>query len=441
MKCLLLFLLLSSGGAYAQAFRVGVAEVDITPPLGAPMAGYYSNREATGTHDPLHAKAIVIEQGGVKVAMVACDLVSLPRDLSEEARKIVGEKIGLAPDHIMITSTHSHTTPVILTNPSRYNLEGRAKSIAETYTKELPAKIAEAIVQANAGLNVVQMRAGIGEEKTLGFNRRSFMKDGTVGWNPGKLNPKIARPAGPVDTGLPVLFFETPGEEKPLAAYVNFGLHQDTTGGLMFSADFSYTLGKILKLAEGDDFFTLFTIGAAGNVNHIDNSRKQPQSGFNEAARIGSILAGDVLKTIQNAPVVPVERAKRIQASFGKPDAAPFLQLVEAGRILELNARQGKPLDAEVQVFTFGDQVAIVGFPGEMFAEFGLNLKEDSPFPITIVAELANGAYTYIPNRVAYEEGNYEPTSSRLPAGGGEMLMDSAFEQLLTLALRSADGK
>ena len=108
---------------------------------------------------------------------------------------------------------------------------------------------------------------------------------------------------------------------------------------------------------------------------------------------------------------------------------------------MELNARQGKPLDAEVQVFTFGDQVAIVGFPGEMFAEFGLNLKEDSPFPITIVAELANGAYTYIPNRVAYEEGNYEPTSSRLPAGGGEMLMDSAFEQLLTLALRSADGK
>jgi neutral ceramidase len=197
-------------------------------------------------------------------------------------------------------------------------------------------------------------------------------------------------------------------------------------------------------------------------VNHIDNSRKQPQSGFNEAARIGSVLAGDVLKTIQNAPVVPVhairvsdrivkievprysaaevERAKRIQASFGKPDAAPFLQLVEAGRILELNARQGKPLDAEVQVFTFGDQVSIVGFPGEMFAEFGLNLKEDSPFPITIVAELANGAYTYIPNRVAYEEGNYEPTSSRLPAGGGEMLMDSAFEQLLTLARKDADG-
>lgn len=462
MKRLALILLVSSMGS-AQGLRLGVAEVDITPPTGAPMAGYYTNREATGVHDPLHAKAMVLEQGGVKIAMVACDLVSLPRDLSEEVRRIVTGRIDLPADHIMITSTHSHTSPVILTNPSRYNLEGKAKTIAETYTRELPAKIADAIIAANSAMIAVQMRAGVGEESSLGFNRRYFMKDGTVGWNPGKLNPKIAKPAGPVDPGLPVLFFETPDESKAVATYVNFGLHQDTTGGFQFSADFSYTLGRVLKFAKGDDFFTLFTIGAAGNVNHIDNSRKQAQNGFNEAARIGGVLAGDVLKTIQAAPVVEapalrvsdrivkiavpkytpaeIEEAKRVQGSFGKPDAAPFLELVKAARILELNARQGKPLDAEVQVFTIGDQVAIVGFPGEMFAEFGLSLKQDSPFPVTIVAELANGAYTYIPNRVAYAEGNYEPASSRLPAGGGELLMDSAFEQLLALAHRTSDGK
>lgn len=362
MKCLALFLLVNYG-AFAQGLRVGVAEVDITPPPGAPMAGYYTNREATGTHDPLHAKAMVLEQGGVKVVMVACDLVSLPRDLSEQARKIVGAKLGLAVDHIMITATHSHTSPVILTNPSRYNLEGNAKTIAETYTKELPARIADAIIQANGAMIAVQMRAGVGEEKSLGFNRRYFMKDGSVGWNPGKLNPKISRPAGPIDPGVPVLLFETPDQSKAVAAYVNFGLHQDTTGGFMFSADFSYTLGRVLKFAKGDDFFTLFTIGAAGNVNHIDNSRKQVQNGFNEAARIGSVLAGDVLKIIQSAPVVDVSvirvsdrivkvavpkytdtevaEAKHIQASFGKPDAAPFLELVKAGRILELKRTAG----------------------------------------------------------------------------------------------------
>ena len=458
----LLFFFLA-GAACAQSLRIGVAEVDITPPPGAPMAGYYVPRVATGTHDPLHAKAIVLESGDTKIAIVACDLVSLPRELSEQARAIVTKKIGLASDHVMITATHDHTTPVIVTNPSRYNLQGETKVIADEYTAALPEKIANAILLANTSLVPVEMRAGVGEETTLGFNRRYFMKDGRVGWNPRKLNPNIVRPAGPVDTGIPVLYFETPDHQKPLAAYVNFGVHQDTTGGLQFSGDYSYTLSRVLKMAKGEDFFTLFTIGAAGNVNHLDVSREGPQSGFEEAARIGAVLAGDVLKTIQAAPLVPdpvirvsdkilkipvptytsaeVADAERVQATFGKPNAAPFLELVKAARVLELNARHGQPLDAEVQVFTIGDKVAIVGFPGEMFAEFGLQLKEDSPFPITIVAELANGAYVYIPNRVAYKEGNYEPTAARLPEGTGEALVDSAFDQLLALAQRSSNAQ
>ena len=83
-------------------------------------------------------------------------------------------------------------------------------------------------------------------------------------------------------------------------------------------------------------------------------------------------------------------------------------------------------------MFTLGDQVAIVGFPGELFAELGLGVKQDSPFPVTIITELANGEDSYIPNRIAYTEGNYEPIASRLPAGAGEMLMDSALEQLVS---------
>jgi hypothetical protein len=94
-----------------------------------------------------------------------------------------------------------------------------------------------------------------------------------------------------------------------------------------------------------------------------------------------------------------------------------------------------------VQVFTLGDKVAIVAFPGEMFAEFGLQLKEDSPFPITIMAEQANGALVYIPNRIAYEEGNYEPTAARLPEGAGEKLVDSALDQLLKMARENGVGK
>ena len=462
-RLLILVFILNGFGLHSQQLRLGAAQVDITPPVGAPLAGEYYNQNADGVHDPLHVKAMVLEQGGVKVAMAALDLVSLPRDIVESARAMVQQRIGLDPDHVMISATHAHTTPVVLTDPSRYNLEGKDKQIAQTYTDSLAGKIADAIVEANTKLEPVELRAGVGEEKSLSFNRRFFMKDGTIGWNPGKLNPNIAGAAGPVDPGLPVLYFESPDGKTPVAAYVNFGMHQDSTGGLKISADFSYTLGQVLKMAKGDSFFPMFTIGAAGNVVHVDVSRPGPLRSYQDASRIGAVLAGDVLKVMQTAPVVStspirvsdqvlhfpvpqytqaeIEWATRTQATYNTPQAAPFLDLVKAARILELNVRHGKPLDAEVQVFTLGDKIAIVGFPGEMFAEFGLQLKEDSPFPITIMAELANGALVYIPNRIAYEEGNYEPTAARLPEGAGEKLVDSALDQLLNLARENAKGK
>jgi hypothetical protein len=281
------------------------------------------------------------------------------------------------------------------------------------------------------------------------------MKDGTVGWNPGKLNPNISRPAGPIDPSVPVVYVETP-EGKGIASYVNFAVHQDTTGGLQFSADYSYTLGRVLTMAKGPDLVSMFTIGCAGNVNHLDVSRKDPQESFAEAARIGATLAGDVLKTIQRAPLTPVSDirvsdevlkldppqftpteiswAHRTQETFGKPDEAPFLDLVRAAKIIEVEAQHGKPFEAEVQVIALGDQIAFVGFPGEMFTEFGLTLKQDSPFPITITAELANGALGYIPNREAYPQGNYEVVASRLLPGSGELLMNSALHQLDKLA-------
>lgn len=443
----------SAGVSSSGALLAGAAKVVITPPIGAAMAGYYVPRAATGTHDNLYAKAIVFEKGGVKVALVACDVVSLPRELTDEAHRIIQERTGIPPSHVMISATHSHTGPVILMQHSRYNLQGKMKKIAEDYTAALPGKIADAVVQASSKLQPVQVLSAIGHEDSLAFNRRYFMKDGTVAFNPTKLDPNILRPAGPTDPSIPILYLETP-EGKGIASYVNFAMHQDTTGGLEYSADYSYTLGKILKMAKGSGLISMFTIGCAGNVNHFDVSLPGTQYSFGEAARIGAVLAGDVLKTIQHAPVVPVSRirvstkfiklrlpeftakevawAKRTQKTFGTANPAPFLDLVRAAKILDVESRHGEPFNAEVQVIALGNKIAFVGFPGEMFTEFGLSVKEDSPFPITIPVELDNGDVGYIPNRIAYKEGAYEVVTSRVLPGAGEKLMNSGLDQLLT---------
>lgn len=272
-----------------------------------------------------------------------------------------------------------------------------------------------------------------------------------MGWNPGKLNPNIVKPAGPIDPAVPVVYFDTPGGD-PLATYVNFAMHQDTVGGQQFSSDYAFTLATLLGKVKGAEMLTLFTIGAAGNVNHIDVRTKAPQKGHGEAARIGTVLAGEAIKTYARmepldagplavrrevvklplAEIRPgdVDKARALAAKYGRPNAAPFMDLVWAFKVLDVAAREGKPIEAEVQVVTLGRRLAWVGLPGEIFAELGLALKQASPFPYTVVAELAGGTIGYVPDRRAYPQGAYEAVSSRVAPGGGEMLVEAALRLL-----------
>ena len=107
-----------------------------------------------------------------------------------------------------------------------------------------------------------------------------------------------------------------------------------------------------------------------------------------------------------------------------------FLDQVKAFRVLDVEGREGKPWEVEVQTIALGDEIAIVSLPGEIFVELGLDLKARSPFKQTFIVELANGAIGYIPNASAYPEGNYEVISARCAKGSGEMLIDTALRLL-----------
>jgi len=439
--------------APAGELRVGAAAVVITPAVGAPMAGYYSPRAAEGVDDDLHAKALVLEQDGAKVAMVVCDLISMPRPVAEEARRLIRQSSGLPPERVMISATHTHTGPVLPAGSSRDPSEEGAADVAKKYVESLPQLIARSVADADAALRPARASVGIGHEERLSFNRRFFMKDGTVGWNPGKQNADIVRPAGPIDPEVPVVYFETP-DGNPLATYVNFAMHLDTVGGQRISADYPHTLATLLAKVKGPEMLTVFSIGTAGDINHIDVGTAEPQGGAKEGRRIGTILAGEVLKTyarlrpVQTAApraraevlkldlprVTPadLEKARKVAVKFGK-DAPAFLERVEAYKVLDVAARGGKPLDAEVQAFAIGDDLAFVALPGEIFVELGLSVKQRSPFRHTIIAELANGTLGYIPTRRAYAEGNYEPVSARCAAGSGEKIADEAVKLLREL--------
>jgi hypothetical protein len=437
----------------AGDLTAGAAAADITPPQGCPMAGYYSARGAEGTHDPLHAKALVFETDGTRAALVALDLIGTTRGLVEETRKLVEKETGIPGGHVMISATHSHTGPVLWDGSPRADALGGGSDIAREYMKALPGKIAGAVKRAFAARKPARVFHAIGREDGLAFNRRFHMADGSIGWNPGKKNPKVVRPAGTTDPAVPVVYVES-ADGKPIATYANFAMHLDTVGGLYYSADYPYTLSQSLAAVRGDDMVTLFTIGTAGDINHINVDDPKPQKGHGEAARIGTRLAAEVLRAYERLqpaadgpirvssetvelPLAPVTAedvaaAKAVIADVraGAKPAPKFLDQVRAFKSVDVANRLGKPLSVEVQVISLGDDLAWVSLPGEVFVELGLSIKAGSPFRTTILAELANGSVGYIPSRVAYAQGNYEVVSARCAEGSGERLVDAALKQL-----------
>lgn len=435
----------------ANDLKIGAASVKITPPVGASMAGYFYERGVEKIHDDLFAKALVIEKDGSKIAIVSCDLINLSASIVAEVRKLVEKSVGIDPSHVMIGATHSHTGPVIPSFRESYITQTRPAQILSGYIAKLPELIAESIRQANANLQPAKISFGLGNEATISFNRRYFMTDGTVGWNPGKLNPEIVKPAGPIDPDVSVLYAETI-DGIPISTYVNFALHLDTVSGTEVAADIPFTLSTILGKLKGNEMVTAFSQGCSGNINHVNVTSNTPQSGHFEAERLGTVLAGEVIKTYTRLSALEVDQlktkseivqlplsaiakdelpwAREVAAKFGKQNAAPFLDFVKAFKLLEIDSRNGRPIDAEIQVFTLGEKFAIVSLPGEVFTEIGQYIKSRSPYPYTIITELTNAALGYFPDRKAYMEGNYEVITSRVAPGSAEILAENALRML-----------
>ena len=193
--------------------QAGVAVADITPPIGYRMCGYFNERLSTGVLNPLHAKALVLRQGDTRAAMVFCDLIGLSRRGLE-----AGSRAGRAGDrhpggeHSACGHAQPHG-PAVLRRPAGPPArEGRGPA------RQGPLRAGGLSVAAgcadrrgNQG-GRCQGAAGRGggraaQQQGLSFNRRFHMKDGTVRFNPGVLNPDIVRAAGPIDPNVGVVLF------------------------------------------------------------------------------------------------------------------------------------------------------------------------------------------------------------------------------------------
>lgn len=448
--------------------KVGFARADVTPAIGKEVPGSLCKRFSTSFHDALYASAMVIEDGDNRVALVGLDNLSVRASVVKAARAIIEAKTGIPAGNVMVGCSHTHAGgPGMGALPGEFSrasnpelcerlAQEHATSADPCYLEELKGQIASAVIAADQRKQEALLHIGRGCEATVAFNRRFIMKDGTQMTHPGKGNPDIVEPAGPVDPEVGVLSAWTP-DRKFLGALVSFTLHGTVgTGGI--SSDWIHYMRETVTRALDPDSVVVFLNGACGDVTQVDNlSMQESEFGEKWAWRIGTKVGAEALKVIADAEpgeMTPLaakqktikiktrevgqERYEQALRDIDDPDICETDKIYVRDLILLHEQNKWEPeVDCEIQAIQVGPVVFLAN-PAEYFCQFGLNIKHRSPFPFTYVVELANGCIGYVPTAEALGPmgGGYEPRlamSSKLVPEAGQMIEDASVELAETL--------
>ena len=443
--------------------HAGFSRVDVTPPLGIAINGYFVPRNAENILDPLEVNCLALGCGEEKVVLMSIDNLGIAQKLLLPMRQAICEATGLPLEAIYIHATHSHTagaiTPML---ENEENLEYR-----EAVTK----KLVEAAQLALVDLQPAKFGWAVGQAPNVAFVRRFRMKDGSVRTNPGTNHPDIVAPIGDVDERVNVLRFD---RETDSLVLMNFGNHPDTVGGCNISADWPGFARRSLEQAIPGTKAIMFN-GAQGDVNHINvhptggagndlvRDFDDVDRGYGHARHIGRVVAGAVLQVYDKVCYTDVAQLRYAQNMVdipsnmpdkkdlplareyaqlhndGKDDHIPYsgmmLTTVVAEALRMLRLENGPEVfQLPLSGIAIGN-VAMIGIAGEPFTGIGRALKETPGWDLVLPTCATNGYEGYFPMMDSYIEGGYEARSSNFKAGVAELLIAEGQKLLAELHL------
>jgi len=438
-----------------MGIKAGVSVVNITPPIGFPMAGYGGREKGCETvDDELFAKALVLDDGETKLALVTTDLVGIPPDFAGEVKSIVLRKTDIPKENVIICASHTHFGPAL--RRLNYLPEEAQEEFHESYVQNAARLIAGAIRVADGSLREAKIGWGVGKAPELVFNRRTKRPDGKVvmSWRPPKPEEAKELTFGPTDPDVGVIRIDD-ADGGPVATVVNFACHPVCGVDRLYaiSADYpGYAMSVVEKVRGGT---CMFSLGCAGNI--------VPMEREGDARRwIGTALGAEVLKVLEGVETDPDVRLKVVGRSLDlplKPLPSPDdvrREVEETERMIAEAERKGAPypeisalkgklrkaklilllaeeakgkrkVGTEISVLRIGT-LKLVCLPGEVFVEIGLSIKERQKD--AFVLSLCNDSLNYVPISSAYEEGGYEPETTTLERGAGEMLLQETLKLL-----------
>lgn len=422
-------------------FRAGAAAVDVTPQkFPVIVVGSMLSRTATEVHTPLFAKAIVLDDGETRLAIVVVDTCAMPRSLLDEVKALAAKSTGIAAENMLISATHTHSAPAVIgglgTDPDPH------------YPPLLKARLVEAIEQAAKNLEPARVGAAVGNAAPYTAVRRWIRRPDRVrddpfgnptvraNMHPGYQSPDATGPAGPTDPDLSVISFQS-RDGRPIALLANFSMHY--YGAPAISADYFGLFSDRMKerITPGEaspnqpPFVGIMSHGPSGDIwlrDYLKPAPKKPPHDISSYTDALVKIAHDAYKTIEYRDDVTLAMAQTdLPLEFRLPDkqrlewARRVVDAMEgpspknttevyAREAIYLQEQQGVSLI--LQAIRIGD-IGITAIPNEVYALTSLKLKACSPLQPTVNIELANGSEGYIPPPEQHPLGGYNTWPAR----------------------------
>lgn len=410
-----------------QVLKAGFGRTDITPALGTYLTGYGDyDRPAERVLDPLHATAIVLEQGKRRAAVVGLDWCFICEQHTNTIRQAIAEKTGLEPENIQLSCSHTHSAPH---TRLRKTISGGVSHIenGRAYVMTVVPKIVEAVRLACDSL--AEAKVGFAQTKSLtGVSRRAVFIDGSVSFEGG--------PDNAFDPNLTVVHFKDASTGDNRGIIVHYGAHNTAMGA---TRDISRDWCGVMKDRIESQFKApvLFLNGSEGDtgprVNVLRPSGRLSAGGgdgIESAREVGYRAATDAIAALTSIR----EFRRQLPLSLQTFNLAlPYQKLPTTEEAQEMRKTEGvmrdyadmvlaiaqdpvrTALDFRQTVIALGP-LAILPLPGEVFSSISLRLRGASPFQHTLVCSQSNGTHAYIVDREAVARGGYE-TKTRLRFG------------------------
>jgi hypothetical protein len=416
----------------------------------------------SGVHDPIYARALVLDNGAQTAAVIAVDLAEIGD--TTDVRQRIQHELGIPVDHIMITASHDHSAPRGgSVTPGGLAHAATAESLV--YSKTLNDKIVEAVKQAKAALQPARFGLGTGKAD-VNINRDQYTEE--RGWFMGY------NPDGISDKTVWVLKFETPAGE-PIAVLFNYAVHSTVVLGTgELSGDLGGAASRYVEKKLGGKAVALYSMGPAGDQNprimagsgglstgksSSEHGDQNVQGGQRAPAGQGG-PGGPGGQNVQGAPSEqggpgraagpPMQAPKDNAAAYATLDALSLILgnevLRVAGNIAQMNsnatiAAAEKIVSCPVKqgVSQMGDmkqtqvdsmnlhlglirinQIALAGVSGEVVTNIYMHLKKDSPLTNTMMLTMTNDRIGYIADDAAYDTPYFEVNGTPLARGCAE---------------------